>query len=497
MLKKTRVLFLGLVVLAGSACVTPTHASSANQVILTYVQAAGPYGAKDELITIHNNGLVPVDITGWCLQNKASVAFACFDAPAANGYATRFILPEYGSATVASTAFLSLREYSLETVSLAYEVTSQTSGSLVGSADTVILVDADGVERDVFSWTSTAPSYKYWTRTKTAIDPDVYSNTGTAAFDWSAQAFAGLVEDMVLRELVEVTDPEPELEPEIEPETPGQSMSSTIVITEIFPNAAGADAGKEFIELHNTSLLSPASLDGLRLRIGIEDARWYDLPVGFEIPAGGYFILRDTEIGFTLPNSKGGIQLYMGEVAAGERVEYTFAKDDMAWAFLGGVWAYAKPTPGALNAHQPAAPEVKAVQVAQKPCAANQYRNPETGRCKLLSVQSSTPSPCKPGQERNPETNRCRTVAAAKEPTPCKEGQERNPETNRCRGIIQMSKVDYAVKGVQKEAATQLSWYYIAAIVGVVLLVVGYAAWEWRQELSVLVRRLRGAFAQK
>src|SRR6218665_1610980 len=140
MLKKIRLLFLGLIVLAGSACVTPTHASSASSIVLTFVQAAGTFGAKDELITLYNNGPGEVDITDWCLVNKAAVAFACFTAISQ----VQYTLPGYGAATIASTHYLSSRSYAPEVASLAYTSSNQSSGSLVGSADTVSLVDERG-----------------------------------------------------------------------------------------------------------------------------------------------------------------------------------------------------------------------------------------------------------------------------------------------------------------------------------------------------------------
>jgi hypothetical protein len=60
-----------------------------------------------------------------------------------------------------------------------------------------------------------------------------------------------------------------------------------------------------------------------------------------------------------------------------------------------------------------------------------------------------------------------------------------------------MSSVGYDVKGVQVKAGAQLNWYYWAAIIAVVALIIGYAAWEWRQELVGIWKRLRGAFAKK
>jgi hypothetical protein len=74
-----------------------------------------------------------------------------------------------------------------------------------------------------------------------------------------------------------------------------------------------------------------------------------------------------------------------------------------------------------------------------KPCKSNQYRNPETNRCKKKPLK-----PCPPGKKRNPKTNRCKKIvvkeSAKPKPKPkpkpkrkeCKETHERDEDTGRC-----------------------------------------------------------------
>jgi hypothetical protein len=180
-------------------------------------------------------------------------------------------------------------------------------------------------------------------------------------------------------------------------------------------------------------------------------------------------------------------------------VEYSNPKDDHSWGLIGESWSYStKPTPGYANQlveTQNKTVAKSATVATRKPCATNQYRNLTTGRCKLIAI-TKTPTPCKAGQVRNTETNRCRTIAESTQPKPCKEGQERNPETGRCRTIIKMSKADYGVKGVQSVANAQMQWYYWAAIVGVVVLILVYAVWEWRSELGSLRKRISALFVK-
>lgn len=116
------------------------------------------------------------------------------------------------------------------------------------------------------------------------------------------------------------------------------------------------------------------------------------------------------------------------------------------------------------------------------PCATNQYRSPETNRCRNLSTTSSSLVPCKVGQYRSTETNRCRSLTAAtSELKPCAANQERNPETNRCRkSILGDADVGFEVVDTPASSDQTLSWL---ALGGLGFASLGYAGWEWRREL--------------
>ena len=126
------------------------------------------------------------------------------------------------------------------------------------------------------------------------------------------------------------------------------------------------------------------------------------------------------------------------------------------------------------------------------PCKEGYYRSEETGRCRsIASVAAKTLKPCPDGQFRNPATGRCKKIAAADDILKdCPEGFERNPTTRRCRKIKTASipVVGSATAGVQQVAGATWGWWVFG---GVSLLAVGYGAWQWRWELSQLIRRLR------
>jgi hypothetical protein len=94
---------------------------------------------------------------------------------------------------------------------------------------------------------------------------------------------------------------------------------------------------------------------------------------------------------------------------------------------------------------------------------------------------------CNEDEERNPTTNRCRKIVVASVAAACKEGQERNLETNRCRTVTKMPSADYAVLGAATE--NEGNWYVWAVIGGVVLLALGYAIWEWHDEMGKFFRQ--------
>ncbi len=126
------------------------------------------------------------------------------------------------------------------------------------------------------------------------------------------------------------------------------------------------------------------------------------------------------------------------------------------------------------------------------PCKEGYYRSEATGRCRsIASAAAKTLKPCPDGQFRNPATGRCKKIAAADDILKdCPEGFERSPVTRRCRKIktASMPVVGSATAGVQQVAGATWGWWVFG---GVSLLAVGYGAWQWRWELSQLIRRLR------
>lgn len=268
---------------------------------------------------------------------------------------------------------------------------------------------------------------------------------------------------------------------------------SPLELTEILPNAAGSDSGNEFIEIYNTGKVS-IDLTFYVLKIGLNGEKTISFPVGSVIAPGEYKSFGDSELKFTLVNSSSKVVLTaIGGKIFGNTGIYSEPDDGESWAFVNGKWQYTnRPTPGLKNlASIVVADEDDSTDSSGlKPCNPDQYRNPETNRCKKYAT--STLKACREGQYRNSETNRCRNLTAASASLkPCAVGQERNPETNRCRksqsGTV--PQVGYAVEPIADTPMVFAGWW---ALAGVGALAGAYGAWEWRRELKGFWQRLLG-----
>jgi len=296
-------------------------------------------------------------------------------------------------------------------------------------------------------------------------------------------------------------------------------------ISELLPNVIGSDEGKEFIEIYNSND-SDVDLANYVFYIGTNEDDFYNFPIESHVGPNQYMVFYNDEIKFTLLNTTSIVRLKsIDGTLIDETPAYSNPKDDLAWALIDDTWQYTnQPTSGSKNLpsliKKVESEIVIETESSLKPCAANQYRSPETNRCRLIATSSTTESvlapckdgqyrseetnrcrniasdvsaltPCAEGQERNPETNRCRSITAVlgdSELAPCKEGQERNPETNRCRNIVSMPQAEYAPEQTAGSSNGYIGWL---ALAGVGLVAIIYAIWEWRHEIAGIIRKIK------
>lgn len=428
-------------------------------------------------------------------------------------------------------------------VVIPYQLTDNTAGS-------VRLTDANMAIHDLVGWGELAPCFE--SKPISAIPKNGESTIRYSSCDGSNQGldsnnnFADFASNQAAFSAIEAPDCVPECPTDyfliddecIRDQCPNLADIQTVVpegyykkdtncyeiarikITELLPNAKGTDSGNEFIEFYNPTA-SAVSLAEYEITVG-DDTHAHQLP-DVTIAADSYIVVKNSDVDFSLTNTKSRVTLQFDDMVIDQTPYYESAKEDETWAVINNSWQYTnRPTPGGDNmptlVEVDEGDETDAANLA--PCAANQYRHPETNRCRLLSTSDTTLTPCKEGQFRSEETNRCRSIASAanasltpcdpdevrnpetnrcrkatttsNELTPCKPGQERNPETNRCRNAssASMNEAAFAAEPVPTDNTAFVGWWLLG---GVGALAVGRIGWEWRSEIVAFFRRI-GAF---
>mgnify|MGYP002751646230 CR=1 FL=1 len=297
-------------------------------------------------------------------------------------------------------------------------------------------------------------------------------------------------------------------------------------------NEVASHVDEPFIELVNVSDKAITTA-GCKLETSSNNSQ--EVLGDIELKPGELWAVKVKHTKLKLPKMKGKVYLLDEFGAEINATAYDKIAKGASWSLLDGEWVQTfAVTEGASNVFKeyvdcqsgymrnesgkcvkisapPAGPDVLA------PCPAGQYRHPETRRCRKIEA-AKTVTPCKEGYYRSEATGRCRSIAsaAAKTLKPCPDGQFRNPATGRCKKIAaaddilkdcpegferspvtrrcrkiktaSMPVVGSATAGVQQVAGATWGWWVFG---GVSLLAVGYGAWQWRWELSQLIRKLR------
>lgn len=290
----------------------------------------------------------------------------------------------------------------------------------------------------------------------------------------------------------------------------------------------------DFIKLRMKAGFNTSDIGRYRLRTGIDESITNTFSLLNASVQGNYLLLhlRDDRNVLSLTNSGGYV--WLDDAFGVVRYENTLVSYadagsekyiDQSWALNDqtGAWDWAIPNPVGANMFQVIVPEPEAV-AALADCPSGKYRNPETNRCRSIEEAVSELAVCEEGKERNPVTNRCRSVITTASATlascepgeernaltnrcrrivttgqalaPCDEGQERNPETNRCRKISSTSPSTLAAVTDVPSPIKESSKKWL--ITGVVLLaVIGYALYEWRQDIYLFAKSLLNRIGAK
>lgn len=464
----------------------------------------------DEFIELYNASLVPLPLTNYVIEYFNSTNPDETQVPSQKAFSDKVLAPG-GQLVLAKQPTKIINSIATPLSSL-----SDTGGRLR-------LVTTEGNIIDEIAWTNSQSMV-----TSVGINPSVVyqCNTSNALCNanrmqsFGRQQVEGLyVLDQALwqlgtmspmsNELLPVLDEvqeepaEPVEEPLLTDPPPQAPTCEGIVISELLPNADGADTSKEFIELHNPNA-EPISLIGCSLQVS-SSSKTFQFEDTILAP-DAYVVFTDQDTGLTMPNTAGATVWLLTPQKELQAISYPGNLDEnVSWATLGNIWqATYAPTRGYPNISLPDKPckageerdvvtndcekIATAAVVSLTSCKAGQERNPYTNRCRNIITAAALVS-CKVGQERNPETNRCRTVQAASTLLPCDEGEERNSETNRCRKVTDptASKIAKVSDVTSPNTVSGSKLWLLIAGLG---LVIGYAVYEWRQDLAQKCRNL-------
>lgn len=289
-----------------------------------------------------------------------------------------------------------------------------------------------------------------------------------------------------------------------------------LVLSELLPNAVGTDAGNEFVEIYNPTN-ETIDLSLYSIKTGVGSDKTYAFPFGATIAPGEHRTFSDSVMKFTLVNTTGRVMLTaIDGTTLGDSGVYDSPPEGESWALIGGTWQYTnRPTPNAMNQASLAQDKVSDASDTTiiPPCPTGKYRNPLTGRCRLIvsdaamlancdvdqyrnpesgrcrKIITTNLVPCKDGQYRSEETNRCRNITASTTRKPCKDNQYRSEETGRCRNLSVSNVPDaaFAVQPVKDDGSVFVGWWSLG---GIALIAGGYGVWEWRRELLKFWQRI-------
>ncbi len=234
---------------------------------------------------------------------------------------------------------------------------------------------------------------------------------------------------------------------------------------------------EQFIELFNAGS-EQILMDGCKLRY---KNKTYGL-TGI-IKAEAYYVYYPKEFSLTKnPTNANSLEILDADGTVVSKMTYPNGqRKGTAYARIGydasgkEIWrvTYA-PTPGEGNNYQ-----------EFKTCEAGKVINETTGNC--VKVTSVSEKNCGEGQYLNILTGRCNKYKTAAEKT-CKEGYYLNPETNRCRKIKENNGANYSLEPENYEEKS--SFIALYAVLGVLILGIGYLVFEFRQEILKLFRKV-------
>lgn len=428
--------------------IAKVQALSGSGMLIAGLSAGSETSANAEYVELANGSSSPVTLDGWRLQYRSATGTTWTTKATLAG-----VLEAGDSLVVASD------EYTQTAVS------ARMASGLAQGGGHIRIVDAASAVQDAVGWGNAiaaegtpvaAPKTgEVLSRKKDSAGVYLDTDSNTADFEiLSASIPIGQSSPGGATPLEAITpetssaNQSPVSPPNLQPDTLTEAM--LIAVTELLPNPAApqTDAADEYVELYNPND-EIVHLTGYKVQSGATYSHSYifkDETIAAH--SYGVFYVRDTKL--TLSNSDGRVRLLAPDGSqVDETPAYSGAKDGLAWALIGDTWQWtAQPTPGAANSAS-----------SQKDVAG---ASSASGTAKAASSKSAATA--------KKASTKAATATAAKKAT--------KAET---------------AKAAVSEAAESVGVHpLVLAVIGTGA--VGYAAYEYRQDMANRINQLKRYF---
>ncbi len=375
-MKRIIYLYLYIALIIGLISPAIHAAASTNSVFIVQLQTASLTSASEEFITIYNSGSDNIDISTWRLEYFSASA-ANFDAP------TRKI-PLHGIIGSHNYFLATSNNYLPDKSNETFSATLAKTGGHVRLVSQATASEPI-VLQDLVAWGSALHA----DGTPASAPPDGKSivrkadlsgkfiDTNNNANDFTVSDVPSPRSDPVLAPVVEapapslplplslplpVTLPSMPASPVI-PDIPAvesitvelsPSLQSPVPLapqlSELLPNPAApaVDTNDEFIELYNPNTQA-IPLTGYKLQSGSTYSYSYTFNTE-TLPGRGYVAFMVTKTGNTLANASGKVRLIDPEGTVIDETSYGGATAGQAWVWIQNSWQWSStPTPNAPN----------------------------------------------------------------------------------------------------------------------------------------------------
>jgi hypothetical protein len=428
---------------------------SATHVVISEVQTATAASASQEFIELYNPAGAAVALTNWSISYKSATGS---DSSWVKHATLSGSIPADGFYLVAPKTYLSNAD-------------ADWSATLAASGGTIRLGDASGKVIDQLGYGETAnaaegspavapPVGQSLERLPGRLDElggnGVDTDDNSADFILRTMPQPQNTQSLVEPPDVSASDADEDDDTTVVPspttdtdDAPQPSSYAPVSITELLvnPMAPQTDAHDEYIELYNPGS-DAVELEGYTLRAGSNFHEYYVLPE-LTLPAGGYQVLYSSQTKLAMPNTGGAVALLDPTGATVDQTPaYGTAPDGEAWAAFDSGWSWTlQLTPGRPN-------------ILAELADASLVKLPKATK---TSVKKAAVKKVTTRKAAKPKVKKARKKAAAK--------------------TAAQPLVDTATANLIPAA-------WLIAVLSILTL--GYALYEFREDIQRYYRRLRG-----